>query len=523
MLGFTRVSRCALRAVLAVSCCMIEQQALAQGAPKMGGTLTVASYSDTPIPDPIKTLALMTHTVLKHVCENLVTFDDDFNLIPQLADKWSVDDAGTSYTFTLRKGVKFHNGKELQSEDVKYSLERAKQVAPNRGDFADITSVDATDPHTFVIRLSRPSPVFLTALAGPFIGYIVPKDLDKEQGGEIAKPVCTGPYEWVEWQPDRLVRLRKYNAYAADQRFQKPTGLGGKRTAMVNEIVFRVVPDRSSRVTGLKTGELDFSLRLDVNDYRELKKERQATAIATPVMEWTVLWFGLNTPSTKEVKFREAVAAAIDYQELLQIAVEGHGVINAAFMHPSQKAWRTDRTAVLHQYDPKRAAALLKEVGYKGEPVELYATRDVEYLANTALALQQQLGKLGIKVDVKYLDMGGLSGKVYAKAPDYQLGLMSSSGRFDPDQHYYRRLHSSTAVNKYSNPEYDRVVEEARVTMDQAKRKVLYDQAQAILMRDIPAILLFNPEFFDGARSYVKGFVPSSIGMPRFWDVWLDK
>jgi ABC-type transport system substrate-binding protein len=198
-------------------------------------------------------------------------------------------------------------------------------------------------------------------------------------------------------------------------------------------------------------------------------------------------------------------------------------VADPAFMHPNQKAWRTEKTGRPHKYDPERAKQLLKESGYKGEKLVLYSTRDADYMANATLALQQQLQAVGINTEIQTLDFSGLVALVYAKEPKYQLALMSSSGRYDPDHHYYRRLHSSVSVNGYSSPGYDKVVESARATMDRNKRMALYDQAQEIMMNDVPMIMLFHVSFFDATRDYVKDYRMSAGGLLRLWNVWLDK
>lgn len=492
-------------------------------AQKIGGTLTVAFDNDTPIPDPTKAISLSTHMALKNVCENLVNFDDDYKVIPQLADKWVEEEGGKTYLFALRKGVKFHNGKEMQAEDVKYSLDRLRTVGSNRGDYEGITAIDIIDPYSLRITLKQPSPVFLTSLAGPFGGYIIPKDLDQQQGGNISKPVCTGPFEWAEWQPDRFLRLTKFKDYVPDSRYPGPTGLGGKRMAMVDQVMLRIITDRAARVTALETGEVDFSSKLDVSDFEKLQKNKAIQGVETPVLEWVVLWLGVTLPTSNDLKFRQAVAAAIDYDEIVQAATDGHGLVNPAFMHPSQKVWRTEKTGQRHKKDLDLARKLLKESAYKGETIELYSTKDLEYMANTALILNQQLAAIGLKTEIKFLDMTGLTATIYAKQPVYKLAVMSSSGRYDPDQHYYRRLHTGVAVNQYSNPAYDKIVEEARIMMDHDKRQALYDQAQKILMDDVPGIVLFNPSFFDATRANVKGFKPTSMGILRFWDVWVDR
>ena len=495
----------------------IQQSAIA------GERLTVAFYADTPITDPHKTRNLTSHGAMHHVCENLVTFDDQFEIIPQLAEKWSIENDGKTYIFTLRKGVKFHNGEELKAEDVKYSLERCKVVSPQKGDYAVIDVVNVKDLYTVEIKLKQTSPAFLASLAGPFGGYILPADLAEKQGGEINHPIGTGPFEWVEWQPDRFLKLKKFASYSVDTRFEGPTGLGGKRQAMVEELFFRIVPDRSTRATSLETGEIDFSTRLDVNDFDRLKGMKGIETVVVPSLEWTVLWLGVNVPPTNNLKFRKAIASAINYEEVAKVATKGYGIADPAFTHPAQKAWRTEKTGRPHKHDPEFAKKLLKEAGYDGEKIRIYSTRDIEYLGNAALVLQQQLKAVGINAEVQYLDTSGLVAAVYADEPKYEIGMMTSSGRFDADQHYFRRLHSSRSVNNYKNPEYDSIVEMAKGEMNHKERVALYDKAQEIIMKDIPCILLFHPSFFQAYRSYVKGYKMTPIGMVRFWNVWVEK
>lgn len=486
-------------------------------------TLSVALHADTTIPDPHLTRNQVSHMAMKHVVENLVSYDDSFALIPQLAESWTINEAGDEFTFKLRDGVKFHDGSELDAEDVRYSLLRSQEISPNRGDYAGIEAIEVVDPLTVLIRLKDPSPMFLAALAGPFGGYIVPAGLAEAQGGEISSPVGTGPYRWQEWRADQYLRLTRFEDYSADERFDGPTGLGGNRSAQIDTIEFRILPDRSSRITSLETGAVDFASRLDVVDFERFATVPGVTTVEVPTLEWVVLWFGWDQPFTQDLRFRQAVASAIDLDLVMEVATSGYGVANPAFMHPSQGAWYSEDMGRRHAVDQDRARELLREVGYNGEPIELLSTNDVEYMGNAALAIQQQLAQVGINVQLGFMDMSGLVAAVYATTPTYQMGMMSSSGRYDPDQHYFRRLHSSSAVNKYASAEYDAAVERARVVMDPAERMKLYEEAQAIFMRDIPAMLLFNPSFFEAHANHVKGFEPSSTGMLRFWNVTVER
>ncbi len=482
-------------------------------------TISVALHADTAITDPHLTRNLSSHVAMHHVMENLVTFDENFKIIPQLAESWEISDTGDVYTFSLRDGVVFHDGSTLDAEDIKYSLLRSKEISPNKGDYSGIETIEILDPLTVKITLSKPSSVFLAALGGPFGGYIMPSDYAEAQGGDITTPVGTGPFMWDEYRADQYLHLKRFPEYSADARFDGPTGLGGNRTALVDMIDFRILPDRSSRVTGLETGEIDFASRLDLVDFERFSASSDVAAVEVPALEWVVLWFGLNQPFTQDINFRRAVAAAVDLDAVLQIAAGGHGVANPAFMHPSQAAWYNEETGQRHNYDVDAAKALLKESGYNGEPIELLSSNDIEYMGNAALALQQQLSAIGVNIELRFQDISGLVASIYATEPVYQLGMMTSSGRFDPDQHYFRRLHSSSSVNKYANEEYDAIVEEARTVVDPAARLALYNKAQGIMMRDVPAMLLLNPSFFEAHQKNVVGFKPNASGIIRFWNV----
>lgn len=486
-------------------------------------SINVGLHTDATIPDPHKTRDLTSFMIMQHVCENLVSYDEEYNFIPQLAEKWSVEDGGKSYIFDIRKGITFHNGKELLAEDVKWSLDRTKVVSPQRGDFSGVDNITVEGPHRLKVSLKEPSPGFLAAVAGPYTGFIMPKDLDKQQNGEITKPICSGPYEYIEWRPDQYVRLKKYANYKPDERFPGPTGFGGKRTAKLEEIIWRIVPDRSARITGLSSGELDFSTRIDMADYESLEKNPNIIAIQNPSLNWILFWFGVTNSPASDLKFRQAVTAAIDIDQISQIAQDKYAIPNAAPVHSSQKQWRTASMSKKYEQNLDRARKLLAESAYKGETITLYSTNEMEYMSNGALALQQQLAAIGVKIELKLLDMGGLIQTAYAKEPKYVMSMISSAGRMDPHQHFFNRWHSSNAVNKYNNPEYDKVVEAARFEMDVEKRKALYDRAQEILFADIPSVIMFNPAFFDAANKRVKGYKPLTIGFLRFWDVTLEK
>jgi peptide/nickel transport system substrate-binding protein len=494
-----------------------------RGFAEAGKRLLIGVHQDLPIPDAQMSRAMVTHMVMKHVVENLVTFDENYEVIPQLAKSWDVRDNGARYVFHLRDNVVFHNGKTLDADDVKWSVERLREVSPSKGSYSGIKAVNVVDPQTVEIILSEPSPSLPATLAGPFGGYIMPKDLDKAQGGTISKPVGTGPFEWVDYQPGRLLRVKKFDKYSVDTSFDGPTGLGGRREAQVDEIEFRVVPVSSARATALETGELDFALLLDVNDFDRLASSSAARQMEEPSFETLVLWLGATVAPTNDLNFRRAVASSIDYKMLMEASVAGHGAVNNSFLHPELHAWYSPSMDARHKYDVSAAKTLLAKTAYRGETLTIHVSNSTEYSLNAALVLQQLLGQTGIKIEVHPVDSAGVMSIVYASKPTYHFGVTSISGRMDPDQVYFQRLHSSVAVNAYHNLAYDKIVETARASMSQSERVKLYADAQTIVMDDVPAIVLFNVAFLNAASRRVSGYKPNALGLPRFWNVGLGK
>jgi peptide/nickel transport system substrate-binding protein len=481
--------------------------------------LVVGVHQDMPVTDAQKSRAMVEHMVMKHVVENLVTFDEDNKPVPQLAESWTIENGGAKYVFKLRQGVKFHDGSDFDAEAVKYSIERLKKVSPSSGDYSDIIEVNIRDPHTVEMVLTAPSPILPSVLAGPFGGYIMPKGIAESQGGEVSKPIGTGPFEWGEYQPGRLLRIRKAKNFTPDTNYPGPTGLGGRREAMFDEIEFRVVPEGSSRVTGLETDELGFSLLLKLSDFDSLSGNPMAVQIEEPSFESLVIWLGVNQAPTNDLRFRQAVSHAINYDLLVQAAVAGHGAANNAFLHPELRSWYSPPMSRRHEFNVETAKKLLAQTSYKGEPLTVHVSNSTEYSLNAALVLQQMLAAVGIVLKVNPLDSAGVMSIVYAKQPSYNFGITSISGRMDPDQVYFRRLHSSVAVNGYKNPAYDAVVEKARSSMDHEERVKLYADAQNIVMDDVPAIVLFNVNFLNAASKKIKGYKPNALGLPRFWNV----
>src|ERR1051326_4161228 len=223
--------------------------ARADEAPTMGGVLKVAMIGEPPTLDLHKTTAVIVQQITWHVYETLYTYDKNYNAIPLLVETHTVADKGRTYTFKLRRGVKFHNGKEMTSADVVASLQRWGRLAtPGKQFWKNVEGLEAKDPHTVVMYLKDTSGALLMGLARPNNGAaIYPKEVcDAAGDNDVKEIIGTGPYRFVEHKPDRHVRLARFKDYAA--RAEAPDGFGGKRTAYLDEILFVPVPHVAVRL-----------------------------------------------------------------------------------------------------------------------------------------------------------------------------------------------------------------------------------------------------------------------------------
>ncbi|HYL79963.1 MAG TPA: ABC transporter substrate-binding protein, partial [Candidatus Acidoferrum sp.] len=224
------------------------------GTPMTGGTLRAALTASAPTLDPHSATHLAVREIGLHIFESLLTFDAKFQVVPQLAERWEVSKDGRVYTFYLRKGVKFHNGKEMTAEDVRASVERFRVMAPRRNELDGLAKLEVVGPSVVRMTLSKPDASFLAAIANPICQLaILPKEAVEGRAINKADIVGTGPYKFVEWIPDRWVRVARFADYRAEGKVE-PEGRGGARHAYADEIRFIPVPEPGARVAGLQTG-----------------------------------------------------------------------------------------------------------------------------------------------------------------------------------------------------------------------------------------------------------------------------
>lgn len=468
------------------------------GTSGSGQRLVVAIGTDASTFDPHFCTDSATEVLNKNLYNNLVRFNADMKIVPDLATKWEVSPDGLTWTFELRQGVKFHDGTDFNAEAVKKCLERVLDPntgSPRRSVLAMIKSVEAVDTHKVKITTSYPCGSFLQQLSHPVAAMISPAAIEKYGKDLSRNPVGTGPFKLKEWVSGDRITMEA-----------NPQYFGG--APKVKELVFRVVPEDASRVMLLESGQVDVALRVPVVDLDRLSKNKDISLIRTPtVMTMYVALHNQRGP-LQDVRVRQALNYAVNKEVMVRDVVGGLGVVADAPISPA--TWGHAAIGA-YPYDPDRARKLLADAGFAdGFDIELW-TPVGRYLMDRQLAenLQAQLAQVGVRVKIRQWEFQALMAEVKKGQFDMVLlGWSPSTG--DADQGLYPVFHSSqwppnSNRAHYKNTDVDRLLEQAKEETNEEARRQLYAQAEKIIMDEAPWIFLFYPEQVVATRAGVKG------------------
>jgi peptide/nickel transport system substrate-binding protein len=488
-----------------------------------GTVLRIAADGDISDVDLHMTTHYLNRVVLLNVYDMLFALGEDMGPRPSLVDKYTVSPDGLVYTLTLRRGVKFHNGKTLDAKDVVYSITKMQNKGPRSGQFKKlIKSIEAADPLNVKVTLNEVNAGFIATLANPIAPAVIYPDGEAErQGGSITKPVGTGPFEFVEWKKDSVVRLKKFAGYTVDDR---PTsGFTGKRLALVDQVDFIPIRDSSVRAAALERGDVDVALSLTQQDVDRYKGKSDLTVAAKPGVSFSDLRFGFKKGIfMNNQKLRQAVAYAIDKEEIVKAVTFGLGK-----PAPAGIPVGTPYFGAVHGNDPfakpnpEKAKQLLKEAGYKGEEIILDSHLQPSIYPEIAVVLQAQFQAVGMNVRVRTLESAAL--QTTWDGGEFAFFLSGLSPRPDAEIYYCQFWESTSTSTGYNNPDYDRLCRAARTTMKQEDRAKVFVDMENLLRTDVPWIpLIYEPQV-QGWRSTVKGWQLWSAGYARVWNVTVAK
>ncbi|MFM1653442.1 ABC transporter substrate-binding protein [Brevibacillus sp. B_LB10_24] len=323
-----------------------------------------------------------------------------------LAESIDQTEDKTTYTFHLRKDVKFHNGKTMTAEDVVASMNRWKEKSSSVQVILSDATFSAADEYTVTLHLKEPSSLALTALAASTqFAAIMPKEIIESADAKGVKEyVGTGPFQLNEWKPDQYIHLTKYADY---QSVEMPAdGISGKKAALVDDLYFEIVKDASTRIAGVQTGQYDVGLYLPHENYQQLKS-RSDLETGTNIAGELNLIFNKKQGVFANVKMRQSVNAALDSEKILLGAFSDKDLsrMNSSYMLPEQVNWYSKAGGEQYNLsDPQKAKQFLQEAGYNGEEITFLATREYPFNYNSSVIVKEQLESIGIKVNLQTYD-----------------------------------------------------------------------------------------------------------------------
>jgi peptide/nickel transport system substrate-binding protein len=488
-------------------------------------TLTAVLNADMRSSNPGVNRDDNTDTVVLHIVEGLVGYDEGGSVGPLLAEKVDLSQDGKIYTFTLRKGVKFHNGADLTSADVLWSWNRYMDPKtdwrcpghPDGRSGLKVVSATAPDANTFVMELNAPNALFLDTLARTDCGgtAIIHKDSVKADGS-WDKPIGTGPFKLGEWKRGQSIQLLAYEGYVSPKGDKRDGMLGSKRP-LVKEARFMVIPDAATVKAGLMAGSLDVASVPEI-DAAELKAHPKLNVVTgtNPVRHGMIIQ--TRDPLLKNVKLRQAIAASIDFPELVANVTNNLGQPNNSPIYMTSKYFGAAEKQGF-KYDPALARKLLQEAGYKGEKITILANkRSTAPSFNTAVIAQQMMQAVGINAEIEVLEWATQLDR-YNKG-NYQMQAFSYSGRFDPALGFEQisGLKDKQPRKVWEDPEALALIDKSMVVADVAERQKIFDELHKRFIEQVPSIFTHNDVDIVAHSKRVSGVKPWMSKL-RLWEV----
>ncbi|MGO4737000.1 ABC transporter substrate-binding protein [Bosea sp. 2KB_26] len=510
-----------LKSSLAIALTLVAAPVLAQQS-----TINVALNADIRSTNPGVNRDDNTDAVVLHMVEGLVGYRENGAVAPLLAESIAVSPDGLTYTFTLRKGVKFHNGAVMTSADVLWNWNRymdAKTDWRCRAEFdgrtgMKVTSVDAPDPSTFVMKLEKPSAMFLDTMARTDCAMvaIIHKDSVKADGS-WDRPIGTGPFTLGEWRRGEFVSLKRFDGYVSPPGEQRD-GYVGRKRALVPEVKFLSIADGATIKAGLMSGALHVADIPD-SDVPEMKKIPNLEVMSAPSATKHAFLFQTRDALLGDVRMRQAIAAALDLDQIVAHTSNELGKTNNSAIYVSSPYY-SDVQRQRYSQDLAKVKKLLAEAGYKGQPIKLVANkRSTVPSFPAAVVAQAMLQAAGINSEIEVLEWATQLDR-YAKG-NFQMMSFSYSARIDPAQSYNQFSGPKDAFpsKAWDSRRADELIEKATLVGDPAERQKLFDELHKLMLAEAPLIFLYNQVDTAGVSRKLRGFAPWVAGKPRLWEV----
>ena len=503
------------------------------GKPK-GGKL-IQLFRDPPTLDPHLTTDNISGRLVNEVFGGLVTLGLDLNVAPDLAERIEVSEDGLNYTFHLRKDAKFHNGKPVTSEDVRWSLERVADPltqSPVAAQYlSDIVGVSAKlegkanaisglripDEHTVILTIDQPKSYFLSKLTYPTAFVLDQENIENDGSDWLRQPNGTGPFKLAEYQVGELLRLARNENYHLG-----PPNIDEVEFLLAGGNSMLMYENDEIHVTGV--GLADLERVLDPNE------PLNAEIITAPTL-FSVGYIGMNVnePPFDDALFRKALNLAIDRDTIASVVLEGSNIPAKTIIPPGFPSHSPN--VIGYRYDPVKAHELITQSKY-GNDLEnlprITLSISGSFGANVPLALEVILqswkDNLGVEVEIQQTEWATFLQDLHNRRYQmFQLGWAADYA--DPENFLDILFHSQSENNhtNYSNPEVDRLLVKARIEPNQETRFGLYNQIEQMILDEAPWVLLWNSgETYALIKPEVKGYELTAMTIPKYRYVYFE-
>lgn len=481
---------------------------------RLSGYLYLRLNSNPTTLDPALITDVMGGGIAAKIFNGLVRFNEQLDIVPDIARSWSLSRDQLSYTFRLRHDVRFSNGRKITAHDVKYSFERVLTPGTKapltwvldkiegagefvKGKAPGVSGIRILNDHTVVLKLEKPFGPFLSLLAMT-TAYIVPREEVARLGQDFGThPIGSGPYTVQEWKHGQYVMLS-----AREDYFEGRPELNG--------IHYRIIPEDLTAVMEFETGRLDVLL-IPSSEYKRYTTDPAWTNLVHGMPGLNSYYLGLNCtrPPFNDERVRKAMNMAIDRQRILNTVFEKRGVLATGPVPPG--LWKNGMAGESggYVYDPVKAGNLLREAGAAGATVNIYVTSDPEVL-DIVEVVQSYLAKVGLTARITQLDWSAFKHAVNKGEPD-AFWLSWWADYPDPENFLFPLFHSASVGSSGNrtrciDPDLDRLIEKAQRTMDHHQRYRLYRQAENRIVQNAPWVFMWHRADYYVIQPWVSNF-----------------
>ena len=474
--------------------------------PIYGGSITIAQGVEPPGLDPTTaTSAAIPRVVYSNILEGLVRIDRNGKIAPALVRDFKISKDGKEYTFILKKGVKFHDGKPFDAEDVKFTFERLmdpKTATAHPEYYKDIDSVQVVDSHTVKIKMKNVNSMFLFNLARPDSIIVNKQAVDRLKSA----PIGTGPFKFVEWVRGDHITLAKFDDYHR------------KGIPYLDKVTFKFIGDPSAQIASLKAGDIDV-IAYDVSPENALLLEKDPKFKVLNGYTTTKVILSTNNSRKpfNDVRIRRAMAHAIDRTALIKGAMSGYGVPIGSHMDPGNPYY-IDLTPY-YPYNPEKAKQLLKEAGYAdGFEAVIKLPERYVYARRSGEIIADMFSQVGIRLKIELTEWGQWIDRVFKNA-DYDLTVIGHAEPFDiniyANPKYYFR---------YDSPKFQETLKKAEMEADPKIRKELYIACQKIITEDaVNGFLYVLPSLPTMKKEIINWWKDYPMTAVDVTEVWIQK